>query len=118
MVGVEGGGEGEEGRGGEEGCSVASLNPIKNESTPACGPLGFEFDCCVLRLRASKWTAPLVAWVLPDQYYLALPGVLPGLVLPGVTRALPGLLFWDVFFCGPKIPASLKLKLLTTLFFT
>ena len=54
MVGVEGGGDPE-----EEGCSLASLNQIKNELIPACGPLGFEFDCSVLRLRARKWTAPL-----------------------------------------------------------
>ena len=55
----------------------------------------------------------MVAWVLP--------GVLPGvtwrylecyLVLPG--RYL-GCYFWMLFFCGPKIPASLKLKLLKNL---
>ena len=43
--------------------------------------------------------------------------MLPGVTwaLPGVTgcyRVLPGFLFWSIFFCGPKISAFLKLKLL------
>ena len=41
--------------------------------------------------------------------------VLPA-ALPGVTWALPGLLFWD--FCGPKMSAFLNLKLLKQMNFT
>ena len=55
------------------------------------------------------------------EFYLVLPGV-----LPGVTRSVTwcylgvawrrwrylGFLFWSSFFCGPKMSAFLKLELL------
>ena len=63
-------------------------------------------------LEVSFGTTDVDTWCYLECY-LVLPRVLQCyLVLPGGCLALPGFYFGVVFFCGPKISAFLKLKLL------